>query len=98
VNGINTPDNNAPAKSRNEHSHPRRYRSIDDRTLQNSPSAFDRKHGIDMELGMHRWSNHRTTKLSDHRPTATLAEASDLRITETVATAKRGGGSLQRPC
>jgi hypothetical protein len=40
----------------------------------------------------------RTTKLSDRRPTAALAEASDLRITETVVTAKRGGGSLQRPC
>jgi hypothetical protein len=39
-----------------------------------------------------------TIKLSDRRPTETLAEASDLRITETVVTAKRGGGSLQRPC
>lgn len=35
-------------------------------------------------------------KLSDRRPTTTLAEVSDLRITQTVVTAKQGGGSLQR--
>jgi hypothetical protein len=35
-----------------------------------------------------------TTKLSARRPTATLAEASDLRIIQTIVTAKRG--ALQR--
>ena len=89
MNRVNAPDDKTAIQSRNQHSHPRDDRSINDCALKDRPSAFDRKHSINVELGTHDWSIHRTSKLSDR--------SSDLSKAKTPRhNPKAKPGSLQR--
>ena len=69
MNRVNAPDDKTAAQFRNQHSHPRDHGSINGGALKKLPSAFDPKHSINVELGAHDWSIHRTTNTERHKLT-----------------------------